>query len=162
MAGGREVWQKEKEAGWPPCTWEAGSEEELGPGYTDSRPAPGDSLLPARLPVLMVPQPSPTAPPAGSQVSKHSSLWVSFLFQRLTKPHAPVEPPAFSLSTGVTFKLTLCHNVPHVSPRAECHSSVAFAAPCSMLVLQLCELLTSSLTSCLCGLIVLGSLDPGF
>jgi hypothetical protein len=53
------VCQEEKEAGWPHCTWEAGNEEEWGPGYKDSRPAPGDSLLPARLPVLMVTQSLP-------------------------------------------------------------------------------------------------------
>lgn len=30
------VQQKEKETGWPHCIWEAGSEEELGPGYKAS------------------------------------------------------------------------------------------------------------------------------
>lgn len=44
-------------------------------GYQTSRPALSDSLPPALLHLLKVPQPFSTSPPAEDQVFKHWSLW---------------------------------------------------------------------------------------
>lgn len=59
--------------------------KDIGSGHQTSRAVPSDLLLPTRLHLLKMPQPSQTAPPAGDQVVKHMSLWGTFQTQTTTK-----------------------------------------------------------------------------